>query len=212
VEFRHARVQGVCSMKHMLDLYSGLGGMSEAFVQSPHWNVLRIDNNPLLQDVPYTVIMDIRKLDPTQWKPHAGMPQIDYVHASPPCTEFSNAYSSPRCVFARNHPDEEYMPDMTWLVEALRIIKILKPKYYSIENVKGASKWFTPLLGEPSIIIGSFMFWGNHPSFTLTIENKKVNDVHSANPLRANILGKIPFSISESMLKAIENQKSIFEF
>jgi len=206
-------MQGVCSMKHMLDLYSGLGGMSEAFVKSPHWNVLRIDNNLLLQDVPCTVIMDIRHLDPTQWKPHAGMPQIDYVHASPPCTDFSMGYASPRCRHMRERPDEEYLPDMTWLMEALRIIEILQPKHFSIENVRGASKWFTPLLGEPSMIIGSFMFWGTHPIFTTKEKHNKADtDVHSANPLRANLRGRIPFFVSEGMRKAIDSQTSILDF
>lgn len=201
-------------MKHMLDLYSGLGGMSEAFVQSPHWNVLRIDNNMLLKDVPMTVIMDIRNLDPTQWTPHLGMPQIDYVHASPPCTEFSTGYGSPRSIHQRNsNQADEYLPDMTWLMEALRIIEILQPKHFSIENVKGASKWFTPLLGEPSMIIGSFMFWGTHPTFTVKEQHNKKNvDVHSANPLRANIRGRIPFFVSKAMRKSIDSQTSILDF
>ena len=189
--------------------------MSEAFVQSPHWNVLRIDNNMLLKDVPMTVIMDIRNLDPTQWTPHLGMPQIDYVHASPPCTEFSTGYGSPRSIHQRNsNQADEYLPDMTWLMEALRIIEILKPKHFSIENVKGASKWFTPLLGEPSMIIGSFMFWGTHPIFSTKEKHNKTEqpDVHSKNPLRANIRGRIPFFVSEGMKRAIDSQTSILDF
>jgi len=203
-------MQGVCSMKHMLDLYSGLGGMSEAFVQSPNWTVLRIDNNMLLKDVPKTVIMDIRHLNPSIGK---NFPRIDYIHASPPCTDFSVAYSSPRGKHQRERPKEEYLPDMTWLIEALRIIKTMKPKYWSIENVRGASKYFTPLLGEPSLIIGSFMFWGNHPIFAVKDNHTKYAvDVHSANPLRANIRARIPMSISKGMMTAIESQRSIFDY
>ena len=38
----------------VLDLCSGLGGASEAFVNHPHWEVIRIENNELLADVPHT--------------------------------------------------------------------------------------------------------------------------------------------------------------
>lgn len=45
----------------VLDLCSGLGGFSEAFVAAGH-EVLRIENNPLLVDVAHTKIMDIFEL------------------------------------------------------------------------------------------------------------------------------------------------------
>ena len=51
-------------MKHMLDLFSGLGGASEAMVQDDTWSVLRIENNPLLGGVPFTIIDDVRNLQP----------------------------------------------------------------------------------------------------------------------------------------------------
>ena len=38
-------------MLKMLDLFSGLGGASEAMVNDPKWEVLRIENNPLLSGV-----------------------------------------------------------------------------------------------------------------------------------------------------------------
>lgn len=51
--------------KHFLDLFSGLGGASEAFLKdASNWNVLRIDNNPLLSEVPNTVIMDLNDFTP----------------------------------------------------------------------------------------------------------------------------------------------------
>ena len=55
-------------MKRVLDLYSGLGGFSEAFYQDPTWEVIRIDNNPLLADVPNTIIADLTKLDPRDYR------------------------------------------------------------------------------------------------------------------------------------------------
>ena len=59
--------------KHFLDLFSGLGGASEAFVQDlDNWTVLRIDNNSLLGGVPFTVIDDIEHVSKTINKPRSG--------------------------------------------------------------------------------------------------------------------------------------------
>ena len=43
----------------VLDLCAGFGGFSEAFHKSPHWEVMRIDNNPLLAGVENMEIIDI---------------------------------------------------------------------------------------------------------------------------------------------------------
>ena len=43
----------------MLDLFSGLGGASEAFVQSDDWEVIRIESNPVLSGVPHTQTRDV---------------------------------------------------------------------------------------------------------------------------------------------------------
>ena len=86
--------------RHFLDLFSGLGGASEAFVHDlDNWTVLRIDNNPLLGGVPYTVIDDITQIPvkhyDSAWK-------IDCIWASPPCTDFSGGFNSPKSKAARS--------------------------------------------------------------------------------------------------------------
>ena len=48
-------------MRLMLDLFSGLGGASEAMYQSDEWSVLRYDNNPDLGYVPATTICDLKE-------------------------------------------------------------------------------------------------------------------------------------------------------
>jgi hypothetical protein len=45
----------------VLDLFSGLGGASEAFLSSGH-DVVRIENNPLLSEVPNTQSMCVFEL------------------------------------------------------------------------------------------------------------------------------------------------------
>ena len=121
--------------KHFLDLFSGLGGASEAFAQDPsNWNVLRIDNNPLLCEVPSTVIMDIKQFTPIH--PTKAPKPIDVIWASPPCTEFSGGFNSPKSKAARSPEGlDSYEPDMSLLEATMRIIKIVKPKYWVIENV-----------------------------------------------------------------------------
>ena len=202
-------------MKHFLDLFSGLGGASEAFVQDlRQWAVLRIDNNPLLGGVPFTVIENVNKLNVCLPK---GMEweKIDCIWASPPCRDFSNGYSSPKSIHVREHGIDSYNPDMSLLTTALDIIDTVKPKYWVIENVVGSIRYFEEYLGEPRQIIGPYVLWGNFPyldvdSTQLTSKSKK--DVHSSNPLRANYKAKVDFAISKALKDALEKQSSILDY
>jgi hypothetical protein len=197
--------------KHFLDLFSGLGGASEAFIQdTDDWTVLRIDNNPLLANVPNTMMDDIKSLSR---RINGSEHTIDVVWASPPCREFSTAYNAPRSVAARG--GIPYEPDMSLLHAAVDIIKTVKPRYWIIENVVGSIRYFAEELGEPRQIIGPYVLWGNFPTFSVDeskLESKKSKDKHSANPLRSNYKAKVDFEISQALKYAIENQKSIFQF
>ena len=79
----------------VLDLCSGLGGASEAFVKDPYWDVVRIENNPELAHVPHTESLDV--LEWMDWLPclFDSMGKPDLVIAAPPCREFSRAFSAP---------------------------------------------------------------------------------------------------------------------
>jgi hypothetical protein len=195
-------------MPMMLDLFSGLGGQSEAFLQDG-WDVLRIDNNPLLSGVPRTVMMNIEHLHPTNSYGH-----IDYVHASPPCDEFSMAYNAKRPNHLRESPDREYLPNMKPLMESIRIINAIQPRYWSIENVRGACKYFEPFLGKPHLVKGAYVYWGNFPLFDpqkVTIETKAAKDKrHSA--LRSNHRACIDFNISKAFLEAMKSQRTLFDY
>jgi len=196
-------------MKHFLDLFSGLGGASQAFVDCPGWSVLRIDNNPLLGGVPYTIIKDITKMKVTPY-PDATM---DVIWASPPCREFSLGYNSPRSIAQRG--GEDYEPDMSLVLKAIEIIDIIKPKYWIIENVVGSIKYIEPILGKPRQIIGPYVLWGNFPMLSVDkggLQHKKDKDVHSGNPLRSNIKAKVDYAISSSLREAVEQQQSILDY
>jgi len=207
-------------MKRMIDLCSGLGGASEAFVQAG-WEVLRIDNNPLMSGVPHTKIMDIFEFEEWieeyhdtimnsergSWN-HFNGP--DLIWFSPPCLEFSMAYSSPRSIAQRE--GKEWDPSTEILECGMRIIELLKPKYFVIENVKGAIKYFEPLLGPPNQINQSYVLWGIFPGFVPPAFPTKHEKDKRHSPIRANIRAKVPIEISESLLKAIDWQKSILDY
>lgn len=201
-------------MKHMVDLFSGLGGASEAMVQDQGWNVLRIENNPLLQDVPFTKIEDVKVIKDNV-KSNWLVPKIDLIWASPPCREFSNGYSSPKSIHSREHGLDSYEPDMSLLKAAIDIIQTVKPKYWVIENVVGSIRYFNEFLGEPRQIIGPYVLWGNFPYLTVDearIIAKSKKDVHSSNPLRSNYKAKVDFQISYALKRAVENQSSILDW
>jgi len=200
-------------MKHMVDLYSGLGGASEAFFDA-NWNVLRIENNPLMSAVPHTVIDDVKSIRDnvsSNWL----VPKIDLIWASPPCTEFSGGYASPKSIASRTIGLDNYEPDMSLLEAAMDIIEIVKPKYWVIENVVGSIRYFAEYLGEPRQIIGPYVLWGNFPLLDCnseTIVPKKFKDTNSRDPLRSNRRAKVDYAISQALLDSLESQKSIFDF
>lgn len=192
-------------MKLMIDLFSGLGGASEAFVLGPHpWAVLRYENNPALANTPYTTLCDL-----TDFDIHIRH-QVDLIWASPPCREFSNAFNAPAPTAQREGRDFE--PSLELLSRAIEIIEELEPTYWIIENVIGAIKHFEPLLGEPRQIIGSFVLWGNFPFIDVDRDLKHTKasvDVWSDNPLRANIKGKIPIELSQALRRVCEQQTTL---
>ena len=210
--------------KHFLDLFAGLGGASEAFVEDvDNWSVLRIDNNPILSGVQNMVIDDVFNLPynyhtnyPPMYRVFGEKMTIDCIWASPPCREFSGGYNSPKSKASRELGGlDSYEPDMSLLERALIIIDIVKPKYWIIENVKGSIKYFEQYLGKPRQIIGPYVLWGNFPYLDVdqsTIKTKASKDVHSGNPLRANIKAKVDIAISQALKNAIENQTSIFQY
>ena len=193
-------------MKLMIDLFSGLGGASESFALSPEWSVLRYENNPLLEDVPFTTICDLTNFDI-----HIRH-QVELIWASPPCTEFSQAYGAPAPKAQREGRDFE--PSLDLVKRAVEIIEELNPKYWVIENVVGAIKHFEPILGPPRQIIGPFVLWGNMPYLHVEgFEHTKASvDVWSGNPLRANIKGKIPLDLSDALRRAIERQTQLSDW
>ena len=177
--------------KVVWDLCSGLGGWTEAFVQDG-WVVIRIEINPALEYVPFTRIWDVK--DWMDWID--DLPHPDLVVASPPCQEFSLATGSP--VAGRS-------PDMTIVRACLDIIDYIKPEWWVLENVRGATSFFMPILGHHKQAIGArghpkFFLWGNFPEIIM-----KPNFTHSISDKHTpQERALIPFELSFQLLRAIK--------
>jgi len=204
---------GVDSMKIMLDLFSGLGGASEAMLNHG-WEVLRIEKNPELALVPNTKIKCVYDLGrETEMNIAKGIypPQLTLIWASPPCTDFSNGFSSPKSKAIR--AKEKYHPQnaIDMVLEAKRIIEMFRPQYWIIENVRGAIKYLTPILGEPAMIIDSIVLWGKFPKWTMERGFKHLKDqsAWSTDPMRANKRALIPYAVSDACRQSIEDTKTL---
>jgi len=198
-------------MKKMLDLCAGFGGQSEAFHRAG-WEVLRIDNNPLLSEVENMVIMDL--FDVAYDDVWAANEQIEYVHAGPTCLQFSTAMWGPRGIAER--AGEDYYPDdgVKLVKKCMSIIEQVNPRYWSLENVRGSIKYLKPFLGEPRLIIGPYVYWGNFPLFACRAEDlpSKADLDKRWSPLRMNHRAQCPFELSFQFWKAMESQKSVLDF
>lgn len=190
------------------DLCSGLGGWSEAFVQQG-WTVCRIETNEDLQHVPHTLMLDVLEWD--EWA--HDLPAPDVIVASPPCRDFSTAYSAPRSMAQRENVD--YEPDMSIVLACKDIIDHFTPLWWVIENVSGSVKYFQPKLGAFRQKVGPFFLWGNFPFLHMTVDwkhSKYEGDVHSSNPMRANLRALIPFEVSFELFKTLKCQATLEEW
>ncbi len=197
----------------MIDLYAGLGGASEAFLVND-WDVLRVDNNELLKEVPNMMMGDLTK-DALEGL-NAYWFQPDLIWASPPCLDFSRGYNAPAPTAQRKGQDFE--PDMEPLKSAIKIIKEMKPRYWVIENVAGASKIISKELGvnAPRQIIGPYFLWGCFPHISMPRiwkrKEGKTQDWNIGDPLRANKRALVDFEVSYRLLRAVEDQYQLTEW
>jgi len=195
----------------MFDACSGLCGASESMVRHHQWLVIRVDSDPagVLADAwpPFTHKFDVKDIAWNREGMHFVRPgDMTLFWASPPCTDFSQAFAAPGPVAHR--AGEDFEPDMSILEAALELKRRWQPKYWCIENVVGAIPHFRPYLGEPSQIIGPFVLWHNLPRIAVDYDfkhSKADQDTWSTNPLRANLKGKLPLEISDAVRVAAQS-------
>ena len=165
----------------VLDLFSGLGGFSQAFKDRGHF-VTTVDIESKFKP---DVCIDVIEYEPDI--------QYDVILASPPCTEFSKS-SMPKSWKCN---ENGCYPDTALLERAIAIIKKNKPVYWVVENVAGARKYFNFLLGKPVKKVGSRYLWGVFPVFDCEdVYGKWLLSPHAD---RAAMRSLIPYSLSISL-------------
>lgn len=173
----------------MLDLCSGLKGASAA-MRERGWRVVTVDNEPALQP---DIVADVRA-----WSWDGLTP--DLVWASPPCIEFARE-SMPWSRTGRQ-------PDMSIVDACFRIVRECKPRYWIIENVRGAIPFWLAKYGVPRAIYGPFYLWGFFPSLgNFVLEYRRKESYSSGDKRR----GGIPFQLSLAVSCTIEQSRTLFE-
>lgn len=190
-------------VKIMWDLFSGLGGASQFFDLNREWKVYRFENNYEL--LPYAPL-NTQWRDVTEWRRWSKhYPEPDFIWASPPCLEFSTAYSAPAPRARR--AGEDFEPNLDLVKAAQEIIDYYQPKHWAIENVAGASKHLSPLLGRYQRL-GPFLVWGNLPPIIANVpEDHKAQVDQRHSPIRSNIRARIPMEMSRGVFNALQQPR-----
>lgn len=150
---------------------------------------------------PYIFVQrDIRELKPNGER-------FDVITASPPCTEFSQLNYHPNVIKNRGPPNIE--KGLELVKEAKRVIDATQPRYWLIENVRGALKHFYPILGSPKCKYGPWQLWGNFPSGFIQTGIRKwegtgswLNRSARHDPLASWKRAKIPLPLSLAIAHA----------
>lgn len=132
---------------NVIDLFSGLGGFSEAFVKRNH-DVTRYDINPRFKDVPCTITRDVLTLSSRE------LQGADIILASPECRCFSVAadhYHWPKGI-----PTEETQQQIALVKKTVEMIKKAQPRYWILENPVGRMR---KVLGKPAMTT-AWCAWG----------------------------------------------------
>ena len=194
------------NIKHVIDLFSGLGGWTQSFMDSHKYDVHRYDSDPWLRDVENTEIMCLltHKV--------ASIAPINLLVGSPPCYEFSLAHSAPRSIAIRE--GRPYKPDIRLIEVYKEHIDRLKPKYWILENVRGSAEFINPILEqEPRQIVGPFLLWGNFPLLDLSESElkvikehkKKAGDKYRWSEHRSSYRAFIPEPMSRALMRAVSS-------
>jgi len=173
----------------MLDLCSGLGGASQPMLDRG-WRVIRVDINPRFES---DIVTDVQN-----WTWKGKTP--DLIWASPPCVEFARE-SMPWSRTGRR-------PSLDIMLACKHIIDETKPRYWVIENVRGAVKWFAPHLGNPRLVFNPYYLWGWFPLFGFdTTGLKSKESYHSSD---RDLRALIPYRLAENLAIAVEAQPPLF--
>lgn len=126
----------------VLDLFSGLGGWSQAFKDRGHY-VVTVDIEPSFNP---TICADVMTLTPKDFKKYG---QFDIILASPPCNRFSMARVWENWSKVTKRPkNKETLEAIDLIAHTLWLIMSLKPRWWILENPRGMLR---RVLGKPQV-------------------------------------------------------------
>jgi site-specific DNA-cytosine methylase len=186
-----------------IDLCCGLGGFSQAFKDSPDWEVITVDIDPKFKP---TVIADVTRIDWARFKEDVlkGR-EVDVLLMSPPCERTSIANST--------WPKEGIGKALQIVGACLEAVVSLHPKFWMLENPKGRLRWF---IGKPGTTIYQSDFgrinpkptdlWGNIDLGFLPSMNKRKNLSDWSDTHGYSSRSLIPLGLSQTILKAVTTE------
>src|SRR6266571_6788164 len=141
----------------VLDLFCGMGGWSIGFHREG-FKCVGLDE----VDVGYPYEFWHSPIEELRGGEYQDM-GFDVVVASPPCTEFSPVTKLSAAKGQRSQPDPNGPKGMGLVKEGLRVIELVKPRFWCLENVYGSRQHIEPLLGKPRVEAKPFLLWGKFP-------------------------------------------------
>jgi len=124
----------------VIDLFSGLGGASQAFLDRGH-KVQRFDNDPKFTEIPNTTIIDVREIIGMNLK------GIKIVLAGFPCNCFSILAN--HITWPKGIPRDETKKMIVFVRELKDWLEQSEAEYYIIENPMGMMRR-ADVLGRPN--------------------------------------------------------------
>lgn len=200
-----------------LDLFSGLGGFSQAFQDADGWEVVAVDLDPERRFYPdiRADVMDLRPSD---------LPDADVVLASPPCEKFSIAARNPAHFDTGEPQTADARAAVLLVYHSLGLIKALNPEHWYLENPQGHLR---QVIGPPTGTVTYCQYgadqrkatdlWGDHPPMEYRWcargdDCHWANDTggvssrpstYSADPAERAM---VPRNLSEQILEAVEGR------
>jgi hypothetical protein len=205
----------------VLDLFSGLGGFSAAFEDSPEWEVTTVDIKGRFAPDIQADVLNLRPDD---------LSDADLILASPPCNCFSKAAAW------QEHWDDAGAPQTAAARESVALvfhtvglIRAISPEYWVLENPEGHLRRF---LGRPTGSVTYCQYgeryqkptdlWGDHPP-GMTYRRCATGDPCHLSKGRREEAGcgnhpaqaiprdpaeraKVPYELSQAILNAVEGR------